>query len=211
MHRNRKGFSAIEALLIAVVIGLIGVGGWYVWDKKKADKDSSKVSNDSSQQASERTPSNPNYGLFSHNDDVSFSFEYLKDWKIADEGKIPVSGPVYSSGEGWGVSVESLDYALKDEEIASGVRISVFYAKLAKATKIDELAITSISSGEPVKLSISGEDARQYTEEPQGSEYLTTKFIHNGYIFEINQFYSTSSTSKYLDKYNDIIKSFRFD
>jgi len=35
MYKNQKGFSAIEAILILVIVGLIGFTGWYVWNSKK--------------------------------------------------------------------------------------------------------------------------------------------------------------------------------
>lgn len=39
MNKNQKGFSAVEGLLILIIVGLIGFTGWYVWQaKQNADK-----------------------------------------------------------------------------------------------------------------------------------------------------------------------------
>src|SRR6266508_4495250 len=38
--RNQKGFSIFEALLILVIVGLVGLAGWYVLHKVKQDKSS---------------------------------------------------------------------------------------------------------------------------------------------------------------------------
>jgi len=39
MKTNQKGFSALEAILIVILIGLLSLAGWYVW-KKNHDKES---------------------------------------------------------------------------------------------------------------------------------------------------------------------------
>ena len=38
MKRNQKGFTAVGILIIVVVIGLIGVIGWLVYDRQKSPK-----------------------------------------------------------------------------------------------------------------------------------------------------------------------------
>ncbi len=38
MQRNQKGFSAVEGLLIVLVLVVVGFGGYYVWSKQKAKK-----------------------------------------------------------------------------------------------------------------------------------------------------------------------------
>lgn len=44
MRKNQKGFSAIEILLVIVVISLLGVGGWYVYHKSSTKKPVSAAS-----------------------------------------------------------------------------------------------------------------------------------------------------------------------
>ncbi|MDB5163618.1 MAG: hypothetical protein JWS12_235 [Candidatus Saccharibacteria bacterium] len=46
---NSKGFSAVEALLILIIVGVIGFVGWYVY---KSQKDTNKTLNNTSQGAS---------------------------------------------------------------------------------------------------------------------------------------------------------------
>ena len=48
---NQRGFAIIPVLLIAVMIGLVGIIGWRVFDAQKASKPSQAVSNQSSQVA----------------------------------------------------------------------------------------------------------------------------------------------------------------
>ena len=37
MAKNQRGFGAIEVLLVIVVVGLVGFGGWYVWHHSKTN------------------------------------------------------------------------------------------------------------------------------------------------------------------------------
>lgn len=39
MLKNQKGFSAVEALLIAIIIGAVGFVGWYVWRARQVADD----------------------------------------------------------------------------------------------------------------------------------------------------------------------------
>ncbi len=49
MNKNQKGFSAVEGLLILVIIGIIGVVGWYVVNSK--DKTNKTYDNSTQSQA----------------------------------------------------------------------------------------------------------------------------------------------------------------
>lgn len=37
---RQKGFSAVEGLVIVLVLAVVGLGGWYVWDRQTTDADS---------------------------------------------------------------------------------------------------------------------------------------------------------------------------
>lgn len=39
IHKNKKGFSAVEALLILVILGLVAGAGWYVYGRTQVAKD----------------------------------------------------------------------------------------------------------------------------------------------------------------------------
>ncbi len=44
MNKNQKGFSVVEILIGAVVIGLIGATGWYVWQNQQKNNTKSNAS-----------------------------------------------------------------------------------------------------------------------------------------------------------------------
>lgn len=35
MHRNESGFSAVEVLLVLVIVAILGFTGWFVWNSQK--------------------------------------------------------------------------------------------------------------------------------------------------------------------------------
>lgn len=56
MKKNQSGFSAVELLILLVVIGLIGGAGWYVWQSKSKNSSSNNTQttqNEASKQNSE--------------------------------------------------------------------------------------------------------------------------------------------------------------
>lgn len=55
LHKQQRGFSTVEALLILVVAGLIGGAGWYVYQSKKEAGKSQDNSNKSSLEAPQQS------------------------------------------------------------------------------------------------------------------------------------------------------------
>lgn len=51
MKNNQRGFSTVEILIVLVIVGLIGVVGWLVYDKQQ-----SKKSNEEPSQATSQSP-----------------------------------------------------------------------------------------------------------------------------------------------------------
>jgi hypothetical protein len=87
MKTNQKGFSAVEGLLIFVVVGLIGFVGWYVWHSKNSTKNSSTTSSTTSTQPTTKdtTPKKEEFklpeGYISYkSSSPGFSMAYPKDW-----------------------------------------------------------------------------------------------------------------------------------
>src|SRR5687768_14525746 len=73
MKVNQKGFSAVEILIVLVVIGLIGGAGWYVLHNRQ-DKNTESTTTQTN--TTESTP--PNLSKY---DDDFVSFNYPSDWK----------------------------------------------------------------------------------------------------------------------------------
>ncbi len=89
MKKMDKGFSPVEGLIIAAVIGLVGFGGWYVWQSRTkssnnvASIDSRNQGNENSdsetqtQRGQDSVPSG-----FVHYEDEYASFYHPSDWKV---------------------------------------------------------------------------------------------------------------------------------
>ncbi len=58
--KNQKGFSAVEVLLILIVVGLLGFGGWYVYKSHHKTIASTSTTTSTSKQAA-TTQSSPNF------------------------------------------------------------------------------------------------------------------------------------------------------
>lgn len=39
MHKDQRGFGAVECFLLVVILGIIGFAGWYVWNSNKVTED----------------------------------------------------------------------------------------------------------------------------------------------------------------------------
>ncbi len=74
MKKNQNGFSAVEALMITVIVAAVGFVGWYVWHNRSTTAPNTK------------TVSEPSKELKSYTDPVfNYSFKYPADWKVSTE------------------------------------------------------------------------------------------------------------------------------
>jgi type II secretory pathway pseudopilin PulG len=79
MKKTQRGFSAVEALLLVIIIGMLVGVGWYVWhSQKQVDKTYSQIANSSvvpkSKSSTKPAASNSNYFV-------------IKEWGV----KLPVT------------------------------------------------------------------------------------------------------------------------
>jgi uncharacterized protein HemX len=82
MFKGQKGFSAVEGLLIVLVLAVIGFGGYYIWDQQKRDKKTATETNNTEQLGTEekkeetrQSPENIPEGWISYeNKEQGFSF-----------------------------------------------------------------------------------------------------------------------------------------
>jgi hypothetical protein len=86
---NEKGFSAVEAIIILVIIAALGFGGWYVWHSKQ---DKSKDASTSTAKTSDSDQAKKDFELpagwtLYENKELGFNFAYPEVWgaiKTAD-------------------------------------------------------------------------------------------------------------------------------
>jgi hypothetical protein len=93
MYKNQKGFSAIEGILILVIIGVVGFVGWYVRDSSK--KSSSSYISANAVSENTNSPKNnspaPKSSTKKYSDEFA-SFEYPSSWKVKRDDNDAIPG-----------------------------------------------------------------------------------------------------------------------
>lgn len=80
--KTQKGFSAVEGLLILVIVGLLSFTGWYVYNSQKsANNIYSKSQKTSANSALVKTDSTANWKSFSSTS-AMFSVKYPETWAV---------------------------------------------------------------------------------------------------------------------------------
>ncbi len=102
MKKNENGFSAIELLIVFVIVGLIMAVGWLVWDKQNVNDNQTTTSQGSSEQAAQLA-----------NNTKTEEIRISSDWLIRKSNKVSISVPdgfkiLSSSGE-------DFDFVLPDQ------------------------------------------------------------------------------------------------
>ncbi|MES2971818.1 MAG: hypothetical protein V4702_05855 [Patescibacteria group bacterium] len=84
MHKKESGFSAIEGLLIIIILGMLGLVSWYVYRSTHATKSTSNTSvTDAPSQTN--LPSAPKYETKTFTDSSgNYSVAYPATWAIAE-------------------------------------------------------------------------------------------------------------------------------
>ena len=93
MHKNQKGFSAVEGLIILVIVLLIGAAGWFVWQRNQDDNIESAATKTS--QATTKNSSDEKLIEYK-NASVHLSFKYPYDWSLNED----LSNPRQMGNEG---------------------------------------------------------------------------------------------------------------
>ena len=91
---NQKGFSAVEGVLLLVILGMIGFTGWYVYHSKKvANKESNSQATVQTVVTKESTSTNPYAGWKTYtNQEAGLTFQYPSNWTSQTATITPDSG-----------------------------------------------------------------------------------------------------------------------
>jgi hypothetical protein len=145
MIRNQKGFSAVEALLIVIIVGMLGGVGYYVWhSQKQVDNTYSQTANSSAApKLKEKIITIPEWGV-----KATIATNLTLQYKI-EEGnssfakfsskELKSSGPYCGDGTGnYGGGIERY---LQNEEVhtgSDGAGTGLSAADYAKTLKANE-------------------------------------------------------------------------
>jgi len=85
--KNQKGFSALEGLLILVIVSLIGFVGWYVFHTKASVNNTYKSAVQTSGAVLPKSSANTTFDWVSYSSEADkYSFKYPKTWVKKDCG-----------------------------------------------------------------------------------------------------------------------------
>lgn len=92
---KQKGFSAVEGLVIVLVLTIVGFGGWYIWDQNQDDEPTTTSQAETAQDEVSSDESAPSDESRQYSGD-GFSFTYpaeLRDYfdKSSTEGPVTIS------------------------------------------------------------------------------------------------------------------------
>ena len=145
MAKNERGFGAVEVLLIVVFIALIGVGGWWVWQKNQdASKPASNTNTSAAPSTGNQGTSTPQKNTLSVTSDVTA--EVPEGWVVQ---KQPADCPEFITRvecvSGAEVSPKDAPKNLSGEPFS--VLVKVY--KAAGATSAKSWFINTMEMGSP--------------------------------------------------------------
>jgi hypothetical protein len=108
--KNQRGFAALEAVLIVIIIAMLGGVIWYVVKQNKDTGQTGSSSSSAMEQSTEKykpTFSVPDGWKTYENQEYKISFAYPHDWKVDTKTKEPGQENSYSASELINFSINS--------------------------------------------------------------------------------------------------------
>ncbi|MDQ3064808.1 MAG: hypothetical protein M3Q36_00880 [bacterium] len=192
MKNNQQGFSVAEVLLIVVVASLLGLVGWFVWQRN--DKVTRTDTNTNLQSENANTKSNPaevipdGYTKYVV-EEGSYSFYYPTEWKlkyeeVKDEPDFVTIFKINNEDKPY--------FSIYSNEKSPTNNCSSDFSADAKSIKV---------------ASISG---FQYDSDARGDFHTSTCFIKNNLIYKLQYNYEENKKDTEIEKYNTLVTSFKF-
>jgi hypothetical protein len=218
MKKREAGFGVVEIVIVLVAVGLIGGGGWYVWQSKQSKSQSvtTNQANSQTQQPESKSTNDCDASYKSvSNEKIGISFCYPEDWAtdIMDTpgnhivGTVTLTSPDYQEVEG----------GLGGSNAGSKVYVSVY--------KIDQLGaaytpVKNILDGteqskqvyaDVKAVKIAGKDGATFISAYEGPRFLTNEFEHRGnqYSIVLEEDLDGPKFNDNQDTYQKIVDSFK--
>ncbi len=188
MKHRQYGFSAVEIILVIIVVGLLGFGGWYVWQANNQQLTTS---------TSQNTTADP-YADWKAYSKGSLTFKYPADWTLTEIGP----GPQLKSGNYASTGLQSIT-------VTKGASISVTNPGAAQTTITAENYNTSsawsASNSNFKVVTINGKKAAQYN---VSSDIINTVlFGTNGEMVQAQFQFAASDYDATLSLYNHLLET----
>jgi cytoskeletal protein RodZ len=211
--KNQSGFSAVEALLVLIVIGILGFTGWFVYhakqtsDKNYSTANSSKTPTYKDKKTTSST--DPTQGKLSSYtlSSVSASFSYPSGWNslFTYPNGIALKSPDFQSAGGFskistGTAV-TVSYNDNSVDSDSNVSLTTQAASIANGTPASSKFIT-VADLNAIEFSHSSGENR--------NQHLDVLFMKNGKQYLIDQQFNLNSQNPYPNLVSGVASSFKF-
>lgn len=201
--KMQSGFSLVEGLLIAVVLTVVGFGGWYVWDmnnNRETSKQYPVQENTENEKVptSEEPTTHEGWKKYS-NENFSLTFYYPSDWDMSSRPYSTLSLVFLSSNYSAPVNQEGYN------QIDQGYNMDVS-VNTSGYTTVNNVEIPSNCTPDPVvstdsKLSISCNE---------GFEYRKHQYIlKSGKLYEFDLSGSTIDVEGVTTLFDQVLRTIK--
>jgi prepilin-type N-terminal cleavage/methylation domain-containing protein len=209
MNKKEQGFSLIEVLLVAVVLGILGVVGWLVYGKQEAKSPVQSAAATDTSKTEAAKPAMERY----ENKQYGFTLEYPAGWKAQTASAdapltVYITSPDLKIQEGgYGGATEGATIRVTAGSISSG--------KLAYYSAQSILANTAKSKSiftEQKEVKVDGASAVEYKAAYEGPVALTTQIDKGDITYSIilEQDIDGPTFNGYMQEYKNLVNSFKF-
>lgn len=209
--KNERGFTAVEGLIILLVVVALGGAGYYVWNKNQNKKPVSvgSIASAPKPQAYIKTTTVPTGWKTYSNAMYKFSFSYMPTWTVTVAAGTALSP---SDNQVANVDLTSLSPAQSKGTLAGeGMTINVYKQSLAKTLAYERSIIQSAQqqtadANKPLNfsttnLTFDGNTVIKYMYPSSSATELTSYIIYsNGYSYNINLLNSNSDKTNPISK-----------
>jgi hypothetical protein len=208
IKNNQLGFGAVEAALIVIIVCLIGVVGWLVYDKSQ-NKTINKTNSATSPTTNTATVKTAKQTSIYIDSIAGYSFEYPKDWTVSikkDSGYFNKDAKTLTNFNI--VTVKSPDY--QDNGVdGNGNTVTKGGAFVLQSTPPQYSSPTCQDAQKCV--TVDGQKASQvtYNPGPEGGYWIATIFTKNNAEYDVNYSFSNGNQDQYLSQYNNLLDSFK--
>lgn len=210
-RKGQRGFGAVEIILVIFIVGLIGVGGWYVWQANNKSVGQTQVGNSYTQH--DKVSEQPKLTNTFNNSLVPFTFEYPKEWNVEVDERIKGGQPLPGQ---YSIELRTPDAVLKEGPIggtfiSKGARIVVLSSVTNLSNIQDKFSGFYAHANDKKDTKVAGLKAVEYSFAYESDPGIFVDFIKDDREYSIG-FYAegSESGSQYLSAHKTLVSSFKF-
>lgn len=206
-NTNQRGFGAVEIIIIVVVLALIGVGGWYVWQTQTKPPQNQTQDTPNGQTTPPKTTE-----TFSDSR-VPFTFEYPKGWTVKVDERLKEGQPLPDQ---YSVELQAPGTTLTEQPIGghfvtTGARVRILDTRTTLTNIQDKFSGFYAQAKDRVNTTVAGAAAVEYAFTYESDPGIFTDFVKDGRDYSLG-FYAEDDerASVQFADYKTLVSSFKF-